>query len=241
MKAISFSLYGSHSKYSEGMLSNLIIIRDFYPDWKAIVFCDWNTQDLLVNQMQNLGADVRIRDNSWHTNGMFWRFYAARDYDYTCVIFRDADSRINDREMFAVIEWLKSGKTLHIMRDHPNHLAPILGGMWGLRLNKRLPLSVFSHMEDFGNAVGQDQEFLSRFIYPVLKTDVFVHDSFFRFEGKAHKFPTERIGGEYVGESFSESGEFEEFLRDELLRIERSFFLKATIAFKSRIQAKFSF
>jgi hypothetical protein len=241
MKAISFSLYGNQPKYSEGVLSNLEIIRDLYPDWNAIVFCDWNIPALLVIKMRSLGAVVRIRDDSWHTNGMFWRFYAARDFTYSCVIFRDADSRINERDMAAVAEWLRSGKTLHIMRDHPNHLAPILGGMWGLRINERLPQLSFSKMLNFGNGIGQDQEFLAKFIYPALKTDVFVHDSFFWFESKTHQFPTQRNRGEYVGESLDEFGEYEESLRDQLLRIDRNFFLKAIVKIKSRIQAKFSF
>lgn len=30
-------------------------------------------------------------------------------------------------------QWLASNKTFHIMRDHPNHDTPILGGMWGAR------------------------------------------------------------------------------------------------------------
>ena len=32
---------------------------------------------------------------------------------------------------FAVEEWIHSGKSFHIMRDHPYHSAVVLGGMWG--------------------------------------------------------------------------------------------------------------
>lgn len=44
-------------------------------------------------------------------------------------ISRDTDSRLGLRESAAVDEWVKSGKMLHTMRDHPvGHTAPILAG-----------------------------------------------------------------------------------------------------------------
>ena len=41
---------------------------------------------------------------------------------------RDLDSVPTQREADAVEEWLRSGKTLHVMRDHPSHTFPMLGG-----------------------------------------------------------------------------------------------------------------
>ena len=42
-------------------------------------------------------------------------------------ISRDADSVLSKRESAAVQDWLRSGKTLHVMHDHHQHGAPILG------------------------------------------------------------------------------------------------------------------
>lgn len=36
------------------------------------------------------------------------------------------------REVAAVDEFLSSGKTLHLMRDHHGHFVPILAGMFGV-------------------------------------------------------------------------------------------------------------
>ena len=241
MKAISFSLYGTHPKYLQGILRNLQLIQEYYPDWKPVVYCDWAIPETLKYQMRKLGADVRVREDSWHSNGMFWRFYAAADQSFSCVIFRDADSRIQSREMLAVAEWLDSGKSLHIMRDHPNHLTPILGGMWGLSLTQNMTLPDFSRINDFGDKVGEDQEFLAKYVYPNLKNKAFVHDSFFRFESSSHSFPSVRVASEYVGESFNEHDEFDQELRAQLLKVEKSFFRKFLIKIKSIIHAKFSF
>ncbi len=43
---------------------------------------------------------------------------------------RDADSPITTRESTAVMEWLESDYTFHLMRDHPWHCShPMLGGL----------------------------------------------------------------------------------------------------------------
>ncbi|KAK8405419.1 hypothetical protein O3P69_001755 [Scylla paramamosain] len=45
----------------------------------------------------------------------------------------DVDSRVSQREVAAVEEWLASRKMFHVMRDHPSHNVPVLGGMWDAR------------------------------------------------------------------------------------------------------------
>lgn len=49
------------------------------------------------------------------------------------LLSRDLDSRINEREVAAVSEFLASEKHFHVMRDHPAHSAPIMGGLWAAR------------------------------------------------------------------------------------------------------------
>ena len=44
------------------------------------------------------------------------------------LLSRDLDSRISEREVAAVEEFLASDKQVHIMRDHPARTAPIMGG-----------------------------------------------------------------------------------------------------------------
>ena len=50
-------------------------------------------------------------------------------------ISRDLDSRISEREVAATQEWLQSGLAVHAMRDHPGQKHPLLGGMWGARMD----------------------------------------------------------------------------------------------------------
>jgi len=45
---------------------------------------------------------------------MFWRFWAADDPEVGIMLSRDCDSRISDREIAAINEWLESDKDFHI-------------------------------------------------------------------------------------------------------------------------------
>ena len=75
---------------------------------------------------------------------MNWRFLPTLDPQVDFFMSRDLDSLIFEREYSAVEEWLKSSKSLHIMRDHPLHKTAILGGMWGLKLRKLERFSMIS-------------------------------------------------------------------------------------------------
>ena len=65
-----------------------------------------------------------------------WRFLPTLDPQVEIFMSRDLDSPIKPREVEAVEEWVKSEKALHVMRDHPAHGVPMLGGLWGARLTE---------------------------------------------------------------------------------------------------------
>ena len=64
---------------------------------------------------------------------LIWRFFPILDQDVDVLLVRDLDSHISMREVSAVKEFLNSTKDFHIMRDHPFHIQPIMGGLWGIR------------------------------------------------------------------------------------------------------------
>ena len=99
---------------------------------------------------------------------MMWRFEAIDDPDVEIMMSRDTDTRFLPREKLAVDEWLESGKTFHIMRDHPHHYYEILGGMFGTR---KIPgiTSWKMEMDKFVQKDSRmyDQHFLRDMIYPM--------------------------------------------------------------------------
>jgi hypothetical protein len=210
MKIISFSLYGSSELYLCGALENARLANELFPNWQAVFYVGDSVPRDTKAELIKLGATlIEIHDQE-NSSAMFWRYQALRITGVEKVIFRDADSRLTGREKTAVSEWENSGVSLHIIRDHPFHTIPMLGGMWGLKGVKSLQsaAAIFHNSSiSFGTEYGDDQVFLANYVYRQFKGDILAHDAFYRFPGeKTLKLPG-RIEGEFIGERISCFGE----------------------------------
>lgn len=206
MKYISYSLWGDNPLYTKGVLRNIEQSKNVYPSWKVVVYYDNTVPITIIQQLEQ--ADAVVIDMTNQSYGMFWRFLAADLPDCEYAIFRDSDSRLSLREKLAVDEWIKSGKSIHIMRDHPYHKIPfganqlsILGGMWGIKgrlFNMRERIDRFSERKVLG--YGIDQTFLEE-IFLQYCNDAKVHDELF----SNAPFPIKREGFQFVGERIDEN------------------------------------
>jgi hypothetical protein len=210
---VSFSLYGAHPKYTVGALRNAELIKSYGSEWQSVFYLGPDVPKEIGAALEQHGAKIRYWDQSWHKNGMFWRFRAIQEFHSDFIIFRDTDSRISDREIEALKQWFVSGKTLHVMRDHPHHNALILGGLWGVTSTIKKEEIRWEEMVKYGERYGQDQLFLEREVYPILKNSMCLNDEFFSFPHKRYRFPSQRIALAYVGESVDENELFDEDLR----------------------------
>jgi protein O-GlcNAc transferase len=198
-KIIAFSLWGSNPKYTIGAIFNAKLASVIYPDWMCEFYVGSDVSKNILSQLKNQTNTTIIHKkdpNDW--TGMFWRFHAG--YTSDIAIFRDTDSRLSFREKYAVDEWLESEKTFHIMRDHPYHKFPVLGGMWGFKNNNKYPLKDLLNNFDSENKYGTDYDFLGNVVYPLIRDDKIVHDPFF----DKKPFPSKRIDTEFVGDVFDE-------------------------------------
>lgn len=213
-RIVSFSLYGNNPKFTFGAIENARYVANNMPGWIALFYVGNDVDKHIVSKLTKLGAIIKNQESTWHENGMFWRFKVFRDFLPEYAIIRDSDSRITARELAAVEEWIASGKSLHIMRDHPYHNVRIPGGMWGgtKKLADLIPIE--ADLAKYGSARGQDQVFLGDYIYPLLKKDLCVHDSFFLINLTRRKFSIQRVENEYVGESIESDGSFQPKLRE---------------------------
>ena len=200
-KVISFSLWGENPKYTVGAIKNAEIASVIYPDWICRFYCGKSVPENITSQLKSYkNVEVVDMDEQGDWTGMFWRFYACEDSDV--MISRDTDSRLSFREKSAVDEWLESNKDFHIMRDHPYHTTEILGGMWGCRNGILSNIKNIINEYNKGNFWQVDQNFLKEKIYPIIKNNSFVHDSFFKVEQDRKNFPSERVNKEFVGDVF---------------------------------------
>ena len=199
-KVISFCLWGQDPKYIHGAVKNAELAKEIYPGWKCRFYVASSVPSTIVSILSSYDHVEVIRRESWGDwKSMFWRFEPASDPDVDVMISRDTDSRLSLREKAAVDEWINSDCGFHIMRDHPYHKFPVLGGMWGAK--KGTCDNIKKLIEEFGGTdqYGTDYAFFVEKVLPTLKPEqIMTHDEFF----DKKPFPTKRINYEFVGEVY---------------------------------------
>jgi len=197
VSVISYSVYGIRPKYVAGMIATAQMLPKYFPGWQARVYHDHTVPVAEMKQLSQLPhvtlVNVTSEFPSWvvqEVNPMVWRFLVAADPSVGVYLIRDSDSRPSFREKAAVDEWLRSGTSFHIMRDHilhdPSSFAAMLGGMWG-GLQKRAAPDMMELVQEWYHVqkqylkrkegYGEDQEFLWKNLLPRAKDDCLQHDS----------------------------------------------------------------
>jgi len=202
MKLITFSLWGQDPKYLHGSLKNAELAKTIYPDWICRFYTAASVPSPVINNLKSMDNVEVVQKNSFGDwKSMFWRFEPASEPNVEVMISRDLDSRLGEREKAAVDSWLESDKGFHIMRDHPWHKFPVLGGMWGIKRgtlpNMKELIDQFAQEDEYGT----DYKFFAQIIMPLINDNVMVHDEFF----SGQPFPKPRKDYEFVGEVFDES------------------------------------
>jgi hypothetical protein len=193
-KVISFSLWGENPMYWTGALKNIQLAKVFYPGWVCRFYVDLKSPSALIKTISEADCEMILMEPSDEFAGLFWRFYAAEDTDV--MICRDTDSRLSKREVDAVEQWLDTDNHFHIMRDHPQHTALIMGGMWGCRNLEGIKDLIDQYQ--YKCLKGTDQLFLAQMIYPQVKNCALIHDSYNHFSDGVD-FPTPRLNDDFVG------------------------------------------
>ena len=172
MIVFSYCLYGSTPKYCEGMVRNLQLIRDRFPDFHVFLYCSRSVPSHYVAVYQTY-PQVRIEWVPYDdATLMVWRFFAIDLPEVECMFVRDADSRITDRDEWCIQDFLnKKDKTLHVVRDHYWHQTKITGGTWGMKRcgfvgMKTLYEEWVAKFNMKPAKYDDDQQFLQNMVYP---------------------------------------------------------------------------
>jgi len=148
-KVISFSLWGDKPFYNVGALRNVELAKEHFDGWVCRFYIGPSVPKDVVSQIEaHDNAEIIMMDEDEGWDGMYWRFYVISDPDVDIMISRDVDSRLSNRDAHAVNEWLMSKRPLHIMRDHPMHSEPIMGGMWGCRTKEMFQIILDKMYQD---------------------------------------------------------------------------------------------
>tara|TARA_Y100000816_G_C26106872_1_gene588522 strand:+ start:569 stop:3451 length:2883 start_codon:yes stop_codon:yes gene_type:complete len=189
-KVISFCLYGGKAMYIIGMKENILLAKEFFPDWVVHIYYNETVPEKHIKEFESLDAkcvlceNVGINKLNWE--GMFWRWFPLDEEDVEIWLSRDADSRLSKREAEIVNEWIESGKTLHTIRDHRCHIHCIMGGMFGINNKLFNEKYKFKKVKDIikelsvyyrDRPYNVDQIFLNDNLWELLKNDQFAHIS----------------------------------------------------------------
>ena len=216
-RIVTISMYGPRENRRFSLNQSLNFLHELidemhniYPNWILRIYHDNSISDDIVCSFEcendqvdfcNVSTFGHLTNIATFVPPKIWRFLPVGDPFAEIVASRDLDSPLAARELAAVNEWLSSGKTWHVMRDHPLHTVPILGGMWGFRRtsNENLSRILFEKILDptlIVNFTGRaDQTFLGEHVWPYIQDDVLVHDSHLcetNYGRNARPWPTKR-------------------------------------------------
>jgi len=173
MKVFSFCIYGTERNYYDGLLENIQIIQEYFPEFEIYVYkgiCDptWVFENCKIIETGKAGLVNTL-----------YRFLPLSEVDIGFV--RDADSRITERDRWCISEFLKSSKKYHVIRDHYWHKSRIMGGIFGWKSPCYEKIEI---PESDDLIYGFEEIYLSKTIYPLIKSDILVHTNNHAFNGE---------------------------------------------------------
>ena len=219
---VAFTFYGNpelvhhNTSYFKGILANIEAISALYgSSWSMRLYHDIALDNPWMAELCKLACSYDLLDlcpvnklplplltNAGHMLPTLWRFFPTLDPQVDIFLSRDLDSTISSREVEAVDEWLKSEKTLHVMRDHPLHSVPMLAGLWGTKLMnsrdawKSIWTAIMADPQSRSSREGKghDQTLLSRHVWGKLYGGVMQHDNYWctQWPDGSLGFPSQR-------------------------------------------------
>jgi hypothetical protein len=207
-KIISFCLYGSDLRYSNGIICNLELAKIIFPDWICRIYYGDSVPSEVIERIKNYSNAelVLMKEGPDELFPMIWRFLAIDDEDVEVMISRDADARLSYREKECVDIFLNSDSILHSIRDNPSH-PDIMGGMWGIKKNDRVKIKELSVGWN-GIIYDYDQKFLREKVVPYFSDSYLIHCSTY-----LNTFPVKKtndffVGGWWPADNFSQPENF---------------------------------
>jgi GR25 family glycosyltransferase involved in LPS biosynthesis len=191
-KVISFVIWNDIPRYNVGLLRNLKLAKKFYPDFISYIYVHYPSVNkklfqTIENEFSNIKIIKKFDEKIRMKRFMLFRLEPYLEEDVDILLSRDIDTKIQPKEVLAVYDWINSNRSLHIMRDHPQHFPRILGGMFGIRCRQIPKLDLINEIESFYEKNGEyvdDQEFLNIFLYQKIKPyDRMIHDEIKKYEG----------------------------------------------------------
>lgn len=209
MKIFSFCIYGDDIKYYLGLRENIYLIRKYFPDFHIFIYRGLNRNDDLLKKISESKNIHWIDTNKEGAINMLYRYHPIiikniETVDIEIIIVRDADSEINERDRWAIRDFLEDTsqkKSVQTIRDHYYHKSRLTGGLtcFHLKRLKRTPEIFDSLMTEFIKIFqdfeiilpefqyGSDEKTLNERIWPLIKDQLIVYSNINVFEEETYR------------------------------------------------------
>lgn len=179
---VSYSLFGKDQFYQECAVVTARMLPYIYPEFTGRFYCSSTIPKSVLDALKAAGSQVvnDVYKESHLYSGLMWRFLPFDDPNVDIVLVRDVDSPFTLRERAGVDLWLERDQPFHVMRDHIQHTAPILAGLWGGFTKLLPPLfpSIF-HYQQKDTSRYADQNYLRYFVWPRIRLATLAIDSIY--------------------------------------------------------------
>ena len=177
MKLISYSLFGDQKIYKHGLLKNIELAKKLLPEWKLRIYICSTVDKNFIDKCKCPNTEVIVKSKVFKHEQWLWRFLPMEE-DHDVVIVRDVDTRIFQRDINLINDWLKTDFKFHVVRENLGSHWPIMAGIWGGK-NPNLKISNY-YKKWIKNKVKNmhhinDQTFLARYIYPQIRENLAVY------------------------------------------------------------------
>ncbi len=195
---ISYCIWGDNKLYNYGIYENAILLNKIFPNWYMVVYYTKTALINVINEIKKINNIECILINlPNHPRNSMLRFLAGFNKNNDVVIFRDADSRLIQRDAEAVKEWLNNTtKSIHIIRDKETH-KKICAGLFGVRNHIMCNNNIIAKYYEYFNKINSkwtiDEKYLNQVIYPIFINDATIHAEFNCDEPNATGFPSHCI------------------------------------------------
>jgi len=180
-KAISFCIYGNNKKYCQGLLDNIININNnnFLKNFTIYIYAGSDVPSEYINKYKQFSNVKYITVDCSRSILKCYRYLPISDVNNNinvCFV-RDVDSRMTDRDVWCIKQFLKSNNLFHTIRDHYYHKTYIMEGLFAFRNVKEMVETCsidilnewISRNRDKMDKYDVDSDFLKEMIYPIIK------------------------------------------------------------------------
>lgn len=188
MKVFSFCIFGNKKKYLLGLCKNIEIINEKFPDFYIWIYAGNDIPEEYIIKYKSY-KNIKYIETEYNNRFLTcMRFFPIDESNIDLFFSRDTDSRITNRDIWCINQFIKSDKTYHVVREHYFHKALIMTGIFGAKKNINININLSEKFNEIKNELCEnyniDVDFVNKFLYNSIKNDLLIHTNIVAFKNE---------------------------------------------------------